>query len=50
MHGTPEAVATEIRAFVAAGVDHLLLAFPERDPEGLRRAVERFVTEVKPLT
>jgi alkanesulfonate monooxygenase SsuD/methylene tetrahydromethanopterin reductase-like flavin-dependent oxidoreductase (luciferase family) len=50
MHGTPEAVAAEIRAFAAAGVDHLLLAFPERDPEGLRRAVERFVTEVQPLT
>ena len=49
MHGTPEAVAAEIRAFAAAGVDHLLLAFPERDPDGLGRAVERFVTEVRPL-
>jgi probable F420-dependent oxidoreductase len=49
MHGTPDQVAAEIRAFAAAGVDHLLLVFPERDPDGLRRAVERFVTEVKPL-
>jgi probable F420-dependent oxidoreductase len=49
MHGSPEQVADEIRAFAAAGVDHLLLAFPERDPEGLGRAVERFVTEIRPL-
>lgn len=49
MNGTPEKVASEIRAFAAAGVDHLALAFPERDPAGLTRAVERFVTEVQPL-
>lgn len=49
MYGTPERVASEIRAFAAAGVDHLALAFPERDPSGLTRAMERFVTEVQPL-
>jgi probable F420-dependent oxidoreductase len=50
MHGTPEQVAAEIRAFAAAGVDHLLLVFPERDPHGLTQAVERFVAEVLPRT
>jgi probable F420-dependent oxidoreductase len=49
MHGTPPDVAGEIRAFVAAGVDHLALAFPERDPAGLARAIDRFVGEVLPL-
>ena len=49
MHGAPADVAGEIRAFAAAGVDHLALAFPERDPEGLSRAVDRFVGEVLPL-
>jgi len=49
MHGTPANVAGEIRAFAEAGVDHLALAFPERDPEGLVRAVDRFASEVLPL-
>lgn len=49
MHGDPADVAGEIRAFAAAGVDHLALAFPERDPDGLARAVDRFVAEVLPL-
>jgi len=49
MHGTPADVAGEIRAFAAAGVDHIALAFPERDPEGLSRAVDRFVGDVLPL-
>ncbi len=49
MYGSPEDVAGEIRGFAEAGVDHLALAFPERDPEGLTRAVERFATEVVPL-
>ncbi|HYN69633.1 MAG TPA: TIGR03619 family F420-dependent LLM class oxidoreductase [Candidatus Eisenbacteria bacterium] len=49
LNGNPENIASEIRAFAAAGVDYMALAFPERDPEGLGRAVERFVTEVKPL-
>lgn len=49
MHGTPEQVAGEIRAFAALGVDHLALTFPPRDADGLGRAVERFFSEVVPL-
>jgi probable F420-dependent oxidoreductase len=49
MHGSPAEVAGEIRSFAEAGVDHLALAFPERDPEALARAVDRFVGEVLPL-
>ena len=49
MHGSPADVAAEIRAFAAIGVDHVALAFPPRDAEGLTRAVERFVAEVLPL-
>ena len=49
IHGSPEDAAAEIRKFAALGVDHLALAFPPRDPAGLRAAVERFVAEVRPL-
>ena len=49
MHGSPEDVAGEIRAFAVVGVDHLALAFPPRDADGLTRAVERFRAEVLPL-
>jgi alkanesulfonate monooxygenase SsuD/methylene tetrahydromethanopterin reductase-like flavin-dependent oxidoreductase (luciferase family) len=49
MHGTPEEVAGQIGAFAALGVDHLALAFPEHDPDGLARAVARFQDEVRPL-
>ncbi len=49
MHGSPEDVAAEIRAFQAIGVDHLAVAFTPRDADGLIRAVERFVAEVLPL-
>ena len=49
IHGGPAEAAATIRQFVALGVDHLVLAFPPRDPDGIRRAVERFVTEVRPL-
>lgn len=49
MHGTPEDVAAEIRAFAALGVSHLALAFPPRDAVGLTAAVDRFVAEVVPL-
>ncbi len=49
MHGSPEDVAAEIRAFQAIGVDHLAVAFAPRDADGLTRAVERFVAEVLPL-
>jgi len=49
MHGSPAHVAGEIRAFAFAGVDHLALAFPPRDADGLTKAVERFFREVVPL-
>jgi alkanesulfonate monooxygenase SsuD/methylene tetrahydromethanopterin reductase-like flavin-dependent oxidoreductase (luciferase family) len=49
MHGSPADVAGEIRAFAALGVDHLAVAFPPRDGEGLIRAVDRFFDEVLPL-
>lgn len=49
IHGSAEAAAAEIRAFAALGVDHLVLMFPPRDAAGLADAVERFVTEVRPL-
>ena len=45
----PSDVAGEIRAFAALGVDHLALAFPPRDADGSREAVERFLDEVVPL-
>jgi probable F420-dependent oxidoreductase len=49
IHGSPDEAAAEIRAFADLGVDHLVLMFPPRDADGLARAVERFVTEVRPL-
>ena len=49
MRGSGEDVAREIGAFAALGVDHLALSFREVDPEGVARAMERFVAEVRPL-
>jgi probable F420-dependent oxidoreductase len=49
IHGSAEEVAGEIRAFAEVGVDPLVLAFPSRDPKGLTREVEAFVTRVLPL-
>lgn len=49
MHGPPDDVAGQVRAFAEVGVTHLALGFPESDPEGLARSVERFVREVRPL-
>jgi probable F420-dependent oxidoreductase len=49
IHGSPADAAAEIRAFAELGVDHIALAFPPRDPDGIRRAVDRFTTEVVPL-
>jgi probable F420-dependent oxidoreductase len=49
IHGSAADAAAEIRAFAELGVDHLALVFPQRDAEGIRRAVERFRTEVAPL-
>jgi len=49
MHGSPAEVAGEIRKYAELGVDHLALAFPERDRASLTRSIERFVGEVVPL-
>ncbi len=49
MHGPAERIAGEIRAFAELGVEHLALAFPPRDPDGLRAAVARFSEEIRPL-
>jgi probable F420-dependent oxidoreductase len=49
IHGSAADAAAEIRAFAALGVDHLALWFPRRDPDGIRRAIDRFRTEVAPL-
>lgn len=49
LRGTPPEIAAEIRAFAEIGVDHLMLAFAEHDPDGLARATERFMGEVVPL-
>ena len=49
IHGSPQEAAGTIREFAALGVDHLTLAFPPRDPDGIRRAIDRFTAEVVPL-
>jgi probable F420-dependent oxidoreductase len=49
LHGGPREIADGIQRYAELGVDHLALAFPERDAEGLTRSVGRFVAEVRPL-
>jgi probable F420-dependent oxidoreductase len=49
MHGSAGAIAGEINAFAALGVDHLALTFPSRDAAELEREVRRFLDEVAPL-
>jgi probable F420-dependent oxidoreductase len=49
MHGEPEAVAGEIRAFAELGVEHLGLWFEPRGHGGLIEQMERFAAEVAPL-
>jgi probable F420-dependent oxidoreductase len=49
LHGSAEDVAAGIREYAALGVDHLALAFPPRDGAALVEAVERFVSEVRPI-
>jgi probable F420-dependent oxidoreductase len=49
MSGTPEEVAAEVRAFAAIGVTHLALTFASRDPDGLAREADAFVSRVVPL-
>lgn len=49
MRGTPEEIATEIRAFADVGVTHLGLWFGSTDPAELVSRAERFGREVMPL-
>ena len=47
--GSPEAIATDMRAFAAAGVDHVALILRETDPARYVAIAERFAREVIPL-
>jgi probable F420-dependent oxidoreductase len=49
MHGTPEAIAAEVRAFGELGVSHLALSFATTDADELVARAERFDREVAPL-
>jgi probable F420-dependent oxidoreductase len=49
IRGTPDEMATEIRAFAATGVDHLALWFETTDPAELVGRMERFDRDVAPL-
>ncbi|MEA2653311.1 MAG: hypothetical protein QOI37_538 [Chloroflexota bacterium] len=49
MHGSPEEIAAEVRAFAALGVEHLALSFVTTDPVALVASAERFDREVAPL-
>jgi probable F420-dependent oxidoreductase len=49
MHGSPDEIATEVRAFAALGVTHLALYFDATDPVEVVARAERFAREVAPL-
>jgi probable F420-dependent oxidoreductase len=49
MRGSPEQVATEVRAFASHGVTHLALAFGKTDPKAVVDAALRFARDVAPL-
>lgn len=49
MHGSPDEIASEVRAWAGIGVEHLALSFPATDPAGIVAQSERFATEVLPL-
>ena len=49
MRGTPQEMATEVRAFADLGVAHLALWFETTDPADLVARAERFDREVAPL-
>lgn len=46
LHGAPEAMMEDVRAFEQLGVDELVLTFKEREPALLVAAMERFAGEV----
>jgi probable F420-dependent oxidoreductase len=49
MHGSPEAIAAEVRAFADLGVTHLALWLGTTDPGEIVARAERFSREVAPL-
>ena len=49
LHGTPEQMAEEVRAFEALGVSHIALAFGVTDPGEVTTLAERFARDVAPL-
>ncbi len=49
IHGQPEEMAAEVRAFEALGVSHLALVFDDADPAGMIAFADRFAREVAPL-
>jgi probable F420-dependent oxidoreductase len=49
MHGSPEEVATEVRAFAELGATHLAIDFATGDAAALVGAMEAFAAEVQPL-
>ena len=49
MRGSPEEIASEVRAFAALGVEHLALNFQTTNPEEIVGRAERFDREVVPL-
>jgi alkanesulfonate monooxygenase SsuD/methylene tetrahydromethanopterin reductase-like flavin-dependent oxidoreductase (luciferase family) len=49
MHGSPEDIAAEVRAFAALGVEHIALGFGTTHPAEVVARAERFATEVVPL-
>ena len=49
IRGTPEEMATEVRAFEAIGVDHVALWFDSTDPAEVTALAERFARDVAPL-
>ena len=48
--GTPEQVAGDIRSFEELGVRHMTMTFPGETLGEVVEAMERFVSEVKPMT
>jgi alkanesulfonate monooxygenase SsuD/methylene tetrahydromethanopterin reductase-like flavin-dependent oxidoreductase (luciferase family) len=46
LHGASEQMRADVAAFARIGVDELVVVFPDRDPERLAAAIERFDAEV----
>ena len=49
MRGDPDAIAGEVRAWAAIGVEHIALYFDTTDPAEIVARVERFERDVVPL-